>query len=64
MVLSRSKKKLSALLSRITSKHDGDFYCLNFLHSFRVENKLKSQEKVCKNKDFCGTIMPSEKIIY
>ena len=47
-------KKLSPLLHRVTSKHKGDFYCLNCLHSFRTENKLKSHEKVCKNKDFCG----------
>ena len=38
-------KKLSTLLRRITSKHHGDFYCLNCLHSFRTENKLESQEK-------------------
>ena len=54
-------KKLSALLLRITSKTNGDFYCLNCLHSFRIENKHKSHEKVCKNKDFCGIVMPSEK---
>ena len=51
-------KKLFTLL---TSKHQGDFYCLNCLHSFRTENKLKSHEKVCKNKYFCGTAIPSEK---
>ena len=55
-------KKLSALLGRITSKTKGDFYCLNSLHSFRTENRLKYHEKVlCKNKDFCGYVMPSEK---
>ena len=53
--------KLSALLRPTTSKHDGDFYCLNCLHSFKIENKLKSYEKVCENKDFCGIVMPSEK---
>ena len=53
-------KKLSALLLRITSKHYGNFYCLNCLHSFRAENKFKSHEKVCKNNDFCGIIMPSK----
>ena len=59
MALSCSK---TTTLSRgITSKHHGDFYCLNCLHSFRTENKLKSHEKVCKNKDFCGIVMPSEK---
>ena len=34
---------------------------MNCLHSFGTENKLKSHEKVCKNKDFCGMVMPSEK---
>ena len=37
-----------------------DFYCLNCLHSFKWENKLKSHEKLCKNKDFCWIVMPSE----
>ena len=54
-------KILSTLLRVITSKHRGDFYCLNCLHSFRKENKLKSHKKVCKSKDFCGIVMPSEK---
>ena len=39
----------------------GTFYCLNCLHFFRTENKLKSNEKICKNKGFCGIVMPSEK---
>ena len=54
-------KKLSALFYRKTSKHHGGFYGLNCLHSFRTENKLKSHEKVCKNKDSFGIIMPTEK---
>ena len=37
-------KKLSTLLRGITPKHCKDFYCLNCLHSFRTENKLKSHE--------------------
>ena len=41
-------------------KHHDDFYWLNCLHSCRTENKLKSHEKVCKTKDFCGILMPSE----
>ena len=53
-------KKLSTLLRGITLKNYGDFYCLNCLHSFRTENKLKSCETVCKNKDFCGILMPSK----
>ena len=54
-------ERISTLLHKIISKNKGDFYCLNCLHSFRTENKLKSHEKVCKNKDFCGIVMPSEK---
>ena len=61
MALSCSKKKLSTLLKRIISKHHGDFYFLNCLHSFRTENKLKSHEKVCKNNDLCEIVMPSKK---
>ena len=34
MVLSCSKK-LTALLREITLKNNGDFYCLNRLHSFK-----------------------------
>ena len=30
-------KKFSALLTGITSSHDGDSYCLNCPHSFRTE---------------------------
>ena len=47
-------KKLSPLLRGITSKHHGEFYCLNYLYSFAKE------KKVCQNKDFCNVIMPSE----
>ena len=54
-------KKLFTLLRGITSKHRGEFYCLNCRHSFKTENKLKFHEQVCKNKDFDGIVMPSEK---
>ena len=54
-------KKLSALLHRITSKNKDYYCCLNCLHSFRAKNKLKSHENLCKNKDFCVILMPSEK---
>ena len=33
-------KSLSALLRRITSNNNGNFYCKNYLHSFRTENNL------------------------
>ena len=53
-------KRQSALLRGITSKHYRDFYCLNHLHSFRAKSKLEFHKRVCENKDFCNTIMPSE----
>ena len=40
-------KKLSALLTEITSNNNGGFCCLNCLHSFRTKTKLESNKKVC-----------------
>ena len=34
---------------------------MNWLHSFRTENASKSHGKVCKNKDFWGILMTSNK---
>ena len=45
-------KKLSALLRGITSKCQGDFYCLNCVHSFANEKKLEPHKKACQNKIF------------
>ena len=56
-------KTLSALFCQITSKHNGDFYCLNYFHSFSKENKLKEHENVCKNHDYCCIEMPKEESI-
>ena len=57
--------KLPVLIRGITSKNNSDFYCLNFLHSFRTKFNLKFHEKVCKNKDFCGiTNAIPNKMIY
>ena len=44
----------------MTSKHHGDFYCLNCFHSFATENKLQSHKRVCGKKDYCKFIIPSE----
>ena len=51
---------MSALPRGITSKHKGNFYCLNCLHSYRTENKLKKHENVCKNYDYCYIEIPEE----
>ena len=50
----------SVLWGWITSKHYGNFYCLNCLHSFATENKWESDKKVCENKDFSNFVMASE----
>ena len=50
-------------MHRIISKHKDGFYCLNCPHPLSTENNLKSHEKVCKNKDFSGIVMPSQKDI-
>ena len=42
-------KKLSALLRGITSKHHGDFYCHNCLHSLATEKKCQPHKKLCQN---------------
>ena len=53
-------KKLSVLLWGVFLKHDGNFYCLNCLHSFKTKSKLKSYRKECENKDFLNVVMASE----
>ena len=45
-------EKLSAFLRGITSKNNGDFYCLNFLLSFRTTKKLESHKKYVKTQTF------------
>ena len=55
----RPIKSLSRLFRGITSNHDGDFYCLNCLHSFRADNALKRHERLCDNNDYCNVEMPT-----
>ena len=53
-------KSLPALLRRITSNHNGDFFCLNCFHSCSSENRLKKHETVCNDHDYCHVEMPNE----
>ena len=57
MALSFSKKFVR-VLRRITYNRFVDFYCLNFLHSFRTKNNLELHKKVCENHDYCYMEMP------
>ena len=37
----------------VEKRQDGDYYCLNCIHSFRTKNKLESYIiKVCQNSFF------------
>ena len=56
---------ISALFQRISSNHDGDFYCLNCFSSYTTKNKLKEHEEICNNNDSCHIDMSSwpEKIL-
>ena len=56
----RPIKSLSRLFRGITSNHDGDFYCLNCLHSFRTDNALQKHERLCENNDCCCVEMPTK----
>ena len=53
-------KSLSALLKGVTSKHNGDFYCLNCFRAYTTKNKLERHENVCKNHDYCYVEMLNE----
>ena len=55
MALSCHKKHIWIIK---TSNNNGDFYCLNCLHSYRTKNILKKHEQICKNHDFCNLKMP------
>ena len=54
------RKKLSGLLSVITSNYDVFFFFLSCLHLFITKKKLESYKTLCENKDFHGTVMPFE----
>ena len=51
---------LSALFQKISSNHDGDFYCLNCFSSYTTKNKLKEHEEICNNHDCCHIEMPKQ----
>ena len=48
------------MLRGITSKQDGDFYCLNCFYSFTTEYALKEHENVCKDHDYCYVKIPDK----
>ena len=53
-------KSISGLLRGITSNHNGDFHCLNCVHSYTTKEKLKKHERICNDHDFFYIKMPDE----
>ena len=51
---------MSALLRKIMLNHNGDFYFLNCLHSFRTKKNLNHIKKYVKIKAFSHVTMPFE----
>ena len=39
-------KKLSSLLTEVTSNHTGDFYCLSSFHLYRTEKNSKKSKSM------------------
>ena len=58
--INRPIRSSSRLFRGITANHNGDFYCLNCLHSFRTDNALKRHERFCDNNDYCHVEMPTK----
>ena len=52
-------KNLSALLRGLTSKTNGNFYCLNCIHSLTTKKNLGFIKMYVKTKNFCGVAMSS-----
>ena len=53
-------KSLPALLKGITSNHNGDFYCLNCVHSYSTKNRFEEHEEDSSDHDYCYVEMPNE----
>ena len=53
-------KSISGLLRGVTSKHNGDYYCLNCFQLYTTEKKLRKHKKVCENHHFCNLKMSDE----
>ena len=67
MIITNGKKhhylvvtNISALFQRISSNHDGDFYCLNCFSSYTTKNKPKKHEEICNNHDSCHIEIPKQ----
>ena len=53
-------KSLPGFLRGVTSNNNGDFCCLNCVHSYSTENRLKKHESVCNDHDYCHAGRPKK----
>ena len=53
-------KCISALFRGITSNNNGEYYCLNYFHSYRTNNILKRHERLSGKHDYCYVKMPKK----
>ena len=58
----RPIRSLPRLFRGITANHNGDFYCLSCLHSFRTDDALKRHDRLCDNSDYFHVEMPTKNI--
>ena len=56
----KSINSISKLFRGITSNHNGAFYCLRCLQSYRTDNALKKHKRLCNKHDHCEMIMPAK----
>ena len=53
-------KKISTFVRGTTWKHEGDFYRLNWFHSYSIKDRLKKDKDVCENHDYYYIEIPKE----
>ena len=46
-------KKIFALLRGLTSKQEGDLYCLNCSYPYSSQDKFEIHKDVCENHNYC-----------
>ena len=51
---------MSSLLKGITSKHNGDFYCLSCFRAYTTRIRLERHKNECENHDYCRVEIPNE----
>ena len=46
----------------MTSQYSGEFYCFNYLYSFRTKKKLNHVKKFSQERDHYHPVMPKDDI--